>query len=152
MYAAKDNMNLPMKKTRTPLPSSPTPKFPSPAALKRHNSKGTEGSPTNLLFVDRDKRSPQNDPRIMDHTGSQNKAQQIIEFASSNIEQRYRGCCRGTALHCAERRSTSIGSTKPKHRPRGLNELGNTIKAGKPLQFYGGGQSIFLILITRAVT
>jgi len=38
------------------------------------------------LLMDRDKRSPQNDPHIMDHVGYQNKAQQIIEFASSNIE------------------------------------------------------------------
>lgn len=111
MYAAKDNMNLPVNKSWTPLPSSPTPKFSSPAGTKRHHGEGTAVRPTDLL-VDRNKRSPRNDPRALDHVGSQNQAQQIIESASSNIEH----SGKATALHCAQRRYPSIGSTKSKHR------------------------------------
>jgi hypothetical protein len=108
MNAAKDNMNLPVKKTRTPLPSSPIPKFRSPAGTERHHGEGTEVSPTDLL-MDRDKRSPQNDPHIMDHVGSQNKAQQIIKSASSNIEH----SGNATAAAAVEQRFIVLNAVTP---------------------------------------
>ena len=103
MYAAKDSMNLPVKKSRTPLPSSPTPNLLRPAGTKRHHGEGTDVRSTDFL-LDRNKRSPQNEPRILDHVGSQNKTQQIIGIVhpiSSTVARLLRQLLWNRASLCA---------------------------------------------------